>query len=191
MIVPDLNLLLYAEIDAFPQHVAARAWWEDALNGDRQIGIAPVCLFGFLRIGTSRRVFSEPLRIEGAIERSRAWLEQPLATFLVPGSKYLETAYRLLETTGAGGNLTTDGTIVPATGWAVENDLEVHVIFGSKTRQAGIYIRGSDVERRRFLSVFVLENPGHHLVQLRHVAVKIEPRHVVVVKKSAGNLRRP
>jgi len=27
MIVPDINLLLYAEIDAFPWHSAARSWW--------------------------------------------------------------------------------------------------------------------------------------------------------------------
>ena len=40
MIVPDANLLLYAEIDAFPQHEAARRWWEQAMNGERQVGIA-------------------------------------------------------------------------------------------------------------------------------------------------------
>jgi hypothetical protein len=33
VIVPDVNMLLYAEIDAFPRHAAARAWWEELLNG--------------------------------------------------------------------------------------------------------------------------------------------------------------
>src|SRR5690606_32700997 len=48
VIVPDVNLLLYAEIDAFEQHAAARRWWEDALAGELQIGLASVVLFGFL-----------------------------------------------------------------------------------------------------------------------------------------------
>jgi predicted nucleic acid-binding protein len=61
VIIPDLNLLLYAEIDAHPLHRAARRWWEGALSGDRQVGLAPVCLFGFLRVSTNRRVFTAPL----------------------------------------------------------------------------------------------------------------------------------
>jgi hypothetical protein len=38
MIVPDVNLLLYAEIDAHRLHARARRWWEDALSGERQVG---------------------------------------------------------------------------------------------------------------------------------------------------------
>lgn len=80
MIVPDVNLLLYAEIDCFPHHLAARKWWEKLLSGDRAVGIAPVCLFGFLRIGTNRRVFDEPLSIGDAIARVQRWLDQPNVT---------------------------------------------------------------------------------------------------------------
>lgn len=108
MIVPDVNLLLYAEIDAFPQHALARRWWEGVMNGERQVGIAPVCLFGFLRIATNRRVLSDPLPIEHAIARVQRWLERPHVLFLVPGSRHLEIAFRLLRSLGTGGNLTTD-----------------------------------------------------------------------------------
>jgi toxin-antitoxin system PIN domain toxin len=108
MIVPDVNLLLYAEIDAFPQHAAARRWWESVMNGERQVGIAPVCLFGFLRLATNRRVLAEPLPADGAIERVQRWLERPHVVLLVPGTRHLDTAFRLLRTLGTGGNLTTD-----------------------------------------------------------------------------------
>lgn len=108
MIVPDVNLLLYAEIDAFAQHALARRWWESVMNGERQIGIAPVALFGFLRLATSRRVLTEPLPIEDAIERAQRWLERPHVVFLVPGTSHLDTAFRLLRALGTGGNLTTD-----------------------------------------------------------------------------------
>ncbi len=108
MIVPDINLLLYAEIDAFPEHGAARRWWEGALNGERQVGIAPVCLFGFLRIATNRRVFTTPLGMDDAIARVARWLERPHVLLLVPASRHLDTAFRLLRKLGTGANLTTD-----------------------------------------------------------------------------------
>lgn len=108
MIVPDLNLLLYAEIDAFPEHGAARRWWEDALNGERQVGIAPVCLFGFVRIATNRRVFTEPLGVDDAVGRVERWLERPHVLLLIPASRHLDTAFGLLRKLGTGANLTTD-----------------------------------------------------------------------------------
>jgi hypothetical protein len=73
VILPDVNLLLYAEIDAHRLHALARRCWEAALSGERQVGLAPVCLFGFLRLGTSRRVFTEPLDVEDAIGRVEGW----------------------------------------------------------------------------------------------------------------------
>ena len=82
MIVPDVNLLLYAEIDAFPQHQAARRWWENVMNGERQVGIAAVCLFGFIRLATNRRVLTDPLSVEDAIERVQRWLQQAHVVFL-------------------------------------------------------------------------------------------------------------
>lgn len=56
-------------IDAFPEHGAARRWWEGAVNGVRQVGIAPVCLFGFPRIATNGRVFVAPPDVGDALGR--------------------------------------------------------------------------------------------------------------------------
>lgn len=123
MIVPDVNLLLYAEIDAYPVHAAARRWWEGLLNGDRAVGIAPVCLFGFLRIATNRRVFVEPLAMDDAIGRVRGWLEQPNVSCIVPGTRHLEIALGLLAQLGAAGNLTTD---VQIASHALELNGELH-----------------------------------------------------------------
>src|SRR5215831_14275435 len=101
-------MLLYAELEAYPVHRAARKWWEDVLNGERQVGLTSVCIFGFLRIGTNRRVFREPLPIDDAIERVQRWLDRPNVTALVPGNRHLELAFGLLKQLGTGGNLTTD-----------------------------------------------------------------------------------
>jgi predicted nucleic acid-binding protein len=33
MIIPDINLLIYAYNDQAVQHSEAKVWWEDLLNG--------------------------------------------------------------------------------------------------------------------------------------------------------------
>jgi toxin-antitoxin system PIN domain toxin len=123
MIVPDVNLLLYAELDAHPLHARARDWWEEALNGDRRVGLAPASVFGFLRISTNRRVFREPLAVADALERVRSWLARDVVSVLLPGSRHLELAFALLERLGTAANLTTD---VQIAAHALEHQGEVY-----------------------------------------------------------------
>jgi uncharacterized protein len=108
VIIPDVNLLLYAEIDAYPVHEAARRWWETTLIDVRPVGIPPVCLFGFLRLSTSRKVFEEPLTADDALGRAHRWLEQPNVAYLTAGTRHLEIASKRLRQLGTAGNLTTD-----------------------------------------------------------------------------------
>lgn len=150
MIVPDVNLLLYAEIEAFAQHKAARAWWEDALSGNRQVGIPPVSLFGFLRISTSRRVLAPPLPMKAAVARVEGWLERRHVTMLVPGSRHLEIALELLVKLGAAGNLTTD---VQIAAHAVENGGEVFSNDSDFGRFEGVRWVNPLVDSGRFVDV--------------------------------------
>jgi len=123
VIVVDVNLVLYAEIDAFPHHARARSWWEQLLNGTRAVGVAPVVLFGFIRIATNRKVFEKPLSTDDAIARVERWLQRPNVTCLVPGTRHLEIAFGLLRSLGTAGNLTTD---VQIAAHALEHAGEVH-----------------------------------------------------------------
>jgi uncharacterized protein len=135
VIVPDVNLLLYAEIDAHPLHARARRWWEEGLSGDRAIGLAPVCLFGFIRLATNRRVFTEPMPVSDAINRIEAWLARPHVTALVPGRTHLEIAFGLLRRLGTGANLTTD---VQIAAHAIEVNGELHSNDGDFARFEGL-----------------------------------------------------
>ena len=123
MIVVDVNLLLYAVISGFPQHESARTWWEEELNGPREIGLASPALFGFLRVATNPRVLTVPMAITVAIAHVTSWLEQPNVRFLVPGSRHLDLAFELLAGIGTAGNLTTD---VQLAAYAIELDAELH-----------------------------------------------------------------
>jgi toxin-antitoxin system PIN domain toxin len=119
VIVPDLNLILYAEIASFPEHAAARKWWEAVLRGPEEVALTMPTLFGFVRIATNPRAFDPPLAVDDAIDRVNAWLAQPHARVLLPGPRYLEIAFRLLRDLGAAGNLTTDAQLAA---FAIENN---------------------------------------------------------------------
>jgi len=111
LIVVDVNLLMYASFSRFPQHRAARAWWEATLAGAVPVGLAGVALFGFVRLATNPRVIDKPMTVEEAIEAIEGWLESPVVSFLSPGPRHLEVAFRLLRNLGTAGNLTTDAQL--------------------------------------------------------------------------------
>lgn len=66
MIIPDVNLLLYAVIDSFPQHHSAKVWWRESLDGTHSVGLVAPVVFGFVRIATNRRVFDNPMDVGDA-----------------------------------------------------------------------------------------------------------------------------
>jgi toxin-antitoxin system PIN domain toxin len=119
VIVPDTNILLYAEVSSFPGHAVARTWWERALSGTEAVGLAPVAFFGFLRLVTNPRIFSPAIDVDIAIRRVETWLAFPHVRVLVPGPRHLEIAFRLLRAAGTGANLTTD---VQLAAFALENN---------------------------------------------------------------------
>lgn len=111
MIVPDVNLLLYAYDAASPAHAAAAAWWRTCLSGAEPVGLPSVVVFAFVRIGTSRRVFEHPMTPREAAGHVRAWLVQPIVQILEPPADHVERVLGLLESVGAAGNLVTDAQI--------------------------------------------------------------------------------
>lgn len=123
MIVPDVNLLLYAVVDAFPEHAAARSWWEARLNGEAEVGLAGPALFGFVRIATNPRVLHPPLPLNDCLAQVESWLERPQIDFLLPGPRHIEIAFRLMRRLGAAGSLTTD---VQLAALAIEYQAELH-----------------------------------------------------------------
>ncbi len=122
MIVPDVNLLLYAVVSAFPQHKRAHAWWEETINSTTEVGLTAPAIFGFVRIATNPRVLSPPLSVEAATGYLSDWLRQPNVSHLVPGPDHIEIAFDLLSQVGTGGNLTTD---VQLAAFALEYDAQM------------------------------------------------------------------
>ena len=108
MILPDINLLIYAHNEAAPLHLEARAWWEDLLTREQPVGLPWMVIFGFIRLTTHPQVLVAPLPPDAALERVNGWLEVPSVRILEPGPRHLVIVAQLFESTMVGGNLTTD-----------------------------------------------------------------------------------
>jgi uncharacterized protein len=111
LIVPDLNLLLYAYDASSTHHAAAAAWWEGCINGTEPVGLPHVVIFGFLRLATSGRIFVSPLSLEEAVDCVRAWLERPHVVEAEGSHEHVASVLDLLLRAGTGGNLCTDAQI--------------------------------------------------------------------------------
>lgn len=123
MIIPDVNLLIYAVFDGYPQHERAHAWLTDALNGAESVGLTAPAIFGFVRLGTSGRVHERPLPVTSAAEYVKDWLARPQVSFLAPGVDHVRLTLELLAEVGTGASLTTDAQLAA---YAIEFGGTIH-----------------------------------------------------------------
>ena len=108
MMLTDVNPLLNAYNRDFPDHAAARKWWEGVVNNQEAIGLAWVTILGFIRIMTNPRAMLNPMPVGDAVAAAKSWLDLPNVDIVEPGPRHAEILFRLLRQVGVAGNLTTD-----------------------------------------------------------------------------------
>lgn len=123
MILPDINLLVYAYNRHAPHHAEARAWWEGLLNSPQTVGIPWAVVCGFVRLMTHPAVLVNPLDPGRALYHVRSWFGRPLVEVLEPGPRHLEILERMLSAAGVAANLTTDAHLAAI---AIEHQCELH-----------------------------------------------------------------
>lgn len=123
MIIPDVNLLLYAYNPSCADHAKTARWWSDCLSGTEPVGLPHVVLFAFIRIATRPIAFDPPLAIADAADHVRAWLAQPNVQILLPGDGHLDRVLDLLQQIGTAGNLVTDAQLAA---FAIEHHAVLH-----------------------------------------------------------------
>ena len=111
MILPDLNLLLYAYNPQTPQHGAARGWWEQAMNGDELIGIPLEIAFGFVRIATHPRLGAARVPLIDARQVVEGWMDLPQVRTLVPGAVHFNRVMELMTAAMAAGPVLSDAIL--------------------------------------------------------------------------------
>ncbi|MEM1222057.1 MAG: TA system VapC family ribonuclease toxin [Verrucomicrobiota bacterium] len=118
MILPDLNLLLYAYNSHTKQHEKARVWWESALNGRELIGLPHEVTLGFIRIATNPRLGAASISLEVARATVSTWMKMPVARVILPLENHTNSVVQLLEQSHSSGQLTSDASLAV---YAIEN----------------------------------------------------------------------
>jgi len=123
MILPDINLLVFAHNVAAPSHAVARQWWEDLLTREQPVGLPWAVTFGFVRLVTHPSVLTTPLSPDAALARVESWFDQPGVQPLDPGPRHLAIVRTLFAATHVAGRLTTDSHLAAI---AIEHQCELH-----------------------------------------------------------------
>jgi toxin-antitoxin system PIN domain toxin len=108
VILPDVNLLLYAVDATSPRHEAACSWVEERFSGSETVALAWSVLTAFVRLSTHPAVFHDPLTSEQAFDLIDGWLSQPSVIVVHPGDRHQVVMRELLEPLGTAGNLVPD-----------------------------------------------------------------------------------
>lgn len=108
MLLPDVNVLVYAHREDAPDHERYRAWLEGVVNDSEPYGLADLVLSGFLRVVTHPRVFSLPSPLEAVLEFAEQLRSTPNCVHIAPGERHWEIFTRLCREAGAKGNLVPD-----------------------------------------------------------------------------------
>jgi toxin-antitoxin system PIN domain toxin len=123
VILPDVNLLLYAVDAEAPRHPQAQAWLEKVLSGTEEVAFAWAVVLGFVRISTNPSAFHDPFDAAEAFGHVEDWLTRPVASTLSPGPGHTALMLELLQPLGVAGNLTSDAHLAAL---AIEHGAELH-----------------------------------------------------------------
>jgi len=111
LILPDLNLLLYAYNRRVPQHVKAHRWWGATVNREELIALPHEVTLGFIRIATNSRLGEAANSLEEARGVVEGWLNLPQARVLTPSARHFDRVLDLMKQAGVTGALLSDAIL--------------------------------------------------------------------------------
>lgn len=108
MVVPDVNVLVYAFRRDAENHVAYRDWMDSLVNGSAAFGLAELVLSGFLRVVTHPSIFRTPSPMRSALGFVEALRGSAHSVSVVPGPHHFDIFLDLCRLPGSKGNVVPD-----------------------------------------------------------------------------------
>jgi toxin-antitoxin system PIN domain toxin len=121
MILPDVNVLVYAHREEAVDHTRYRQWLEGMVQSGQPYGISDLVLSGFLRVVTHPRIFRSPSPSRSALDFVRRIREQSNCRIIIPGSRHWQIFTGLCQSFSASGNQIPDLWFAAL---AIESDCE-------------------------------------------------------------------
>lgn len=122
MILPDVNLLIYAYNTGDPRYAVAGSWFEELMNSSERACFCWETINGFIRISTNPAAMPNPYSLNEAHSIVRSWLASPNALFLHPTENHLDLIQRVGSKANAVGKLHSDAILAA---YAVAHDATI------------------------------------------------------------------
>ena len=135
MVLPDVNVLVYAHRSDSARHGTCRTWLTSVLASDEAYGMSELVLSGFVRVVTHPAVFNPPSSLADALAFASEVLSPEHAVPVVPGPRHWEIFTRLCREADARGNLVPDAYLAAL---AIESGSEWITTDGDYARFAGL-----------------------------------------------------
>ena len=108
MILPDVNVLIYAHREESDRHDEYRQWLESVWSSQANYAVSDLVLSGCLRVLTHRKVFDPPTPAKTAVAFVEQIRSQPNAVVVRPGNQHWQIFTELCQRANATGNLVPD-----------------------------------------------------------------------------------
>jgi len=108
LIVPDVNVLVYAHRADMTEHEPYREWLDGLVNSGPAYGMSEMVLSSFVRIVTNRRIYSKPTENHEALASAARLLAPPQCVPVRPGPGHWEIFEDLCKRHAARSKLVAD-----------------------------------------------------------------------------------
>ena len=109
MLLPDVNVLIYAHVeDSVSDHSEYAGWLTRLASGPEPFALSILVLSGFVRVVTNPRILGSPSTLDQAFTFVSSLAERPNARIVGPGPDHLAILERLCRESGATGKLVAD-----------------------------------------------------------------------------------
>jgi uncharacterized protein len=108
MLMPDVNILVYAHREDESLHEAYAAWFKRLVDGPEPFSLSVLVAVGFVRIVTNPRIYGNPTPLPAALAAVEQMTAHPACRVAAPSATHLKGFVRLCRAAGATGKLAAD-----------------------------------------------------------------------------------
>jgi uncharacterized protein len=138
VLLPDVNVLIYAHRRESPEHAQYAEWLRRLATGPEPFALSELGASGFVRIVTNPKIWEEATTLDDALEFIDRLRHRANARVLTHGPASWDVFARLCRGTRAGGKLVADAYHAAL---AIEHGCELITADGDFARFAGLRYR--------------------------------------------------
>ena len=108
MLMPDVNVLVYAHRSDETVHLPYKRWLTDVVNGREPFALSVLVAVGFVRVVTNPKMYRVPTPLPTAIAVVDQLVVHPRCRLVLPSSGHWRHVAELCRSTNAHGKLVAD-----------------------------------------------------------------------------------